>query len=169
MASTINDLYITGLINAHALENQAVQLLSRQVERLENYPEMEQRMREHIEESRRQEARIDEILRAHGTSASTVKDVGLSIMGNLAAMTHAAAQDEVVKNAFANYAFEHYEIASYRSLLVMAEAAGDTSAMAPLRESLAEEERMAQWISDHLDPTTQTYMRLTTSGQKAGV
>ena len=169
MASTINDLYITGLINAHALENQAVQLLSRQVERLENYPEMEQRMREHIEESRRQEARIDEILRALGTSASTVKDVGLSIMGNLAAMTHAAAQDEVIKNTFANYAFEHYEIASYRSLLVMAEAAGDTSAMAPLRESLAEEERMAQWISDHLDSTTRTYMRLTTSGQKAGV
>lgn len=169
MASTINDLYITGLINAHALENQAVQLLSRQVERLENYPEMEQRMREHIEESRRQEARIDEILRALGTSASTVKDVGLSIMGNLAAMTHAAAQDEVIKNTFANYAFEHYEIASYRSLLVMAEAAGDTSAMAALRESLAEEERMAQWISDHLDSTTRTYMRLTTSGQKAGV
>ena len=85
------------------------------------------------------------------------------------AVTHAAAQDEVIKNTFANYAFEHYEIASYRSLLVMAEAAGDTSAMAALRESLAEEERMAQWISDHLDSTTRTYMRLTTSGQKAGV
>lgn len=169
MATTINDLYATGLINAHALETQAVQLLSRQVERLENYPEMERRMREHIEESRRQAARLDEILRARGTSPSAIKDVGLSIMGNLAAMTHAAAQDEVIKNTFANYAFEHYEIASYRSLLIMAEAAGDTTAIPALRESLAEEERMAQWIADHLDSTTRTYMQLTASGQKAGV
>jgi ferritin-like metal-binding protein YciE len=92
MASSVRDLYVTGLVNAHALENQAVQLLSRQVERLENYPQMEQRMRQHIDETRRQEARLEEILRALGTSPSAVKDVGLSIMGNLAAMAHAPAQ-----------------------------------------------------------------------------
>ena len=169
MASSVRDLYITGLVNAHALENQAVQLLSRQVERLENYPQMEQRMRQHIDESRRQEARLEEILQALGTSHSAVKDVGLSIMGNLAAMGHAVTQDEVIKNTFANYAFEHYEIASYRALLAMAEAAGDSAAPTALRESLAEEERMAQWIADHLDETTRIYMRLESSGQKAGV
>jgi ferritin-like metal-binding protein YciE len=104
-----------------------------------------------------------------GTSPSTVKDVGLSIMGNLAAMAHAPAKDEVVKNTFANYAFEHYEIATYRSLLAMADVAGDVSASAALRESLSEEERMAQWIAEHLDETTRTYMRLENSGQKVGV
>jgi ferritin-like metal-binding protein YciE len=169
MASSVRDLYVTGLVNAHALENQAVQLLSRQVERLENYPQLEQRMRQHIDETRRQEARLAEILRALGTSPSTVKDVGLSIMGNLAAMAHAPAQDEVIKNTFANYAFEHYEIATYRSLLAMADVAGDASASTALRENLAEEERMAQWIADHLDETTRTYVRLESSGQKAGV
>ena len=40
MASTIQDIYVTGLRNAHALEAQADQLLSRQVERIENYPAM---------------------------------------------------------------------------------------------------------------------------------
>jgi ferritin-like metal-binding protein YciE len=169
MASSVRDLYVTGLVNAHALENQAVQLLSRQVERLENYPQMEQRMRQHIDETRRQEARLAEILRALGTSPSAVKDVGLSIMGNLAAMVHAPAKDEVIKNTFANYAFEHYEIATYRSLLAMADAAGDASAPTALRESLSEEERMAQWIADHVDETTRTYMRLESNGQKAGL
>ena len=169
MASSVRDLYVTGLVNAHALENQAVQLLSRQVERLEDYPQMEQRMRQHIDESRRQEARLEEILRALGTSPSAIKDVGLSIMGNLAAVAHAPAKDEVIKNTFANYAFEHYEIATYRSVLAMADVAGDASASTALRESLAEEERMAQWIADHLDETTRTYMRLESSGQKAGV
>ena len=51
----------------------------------------------------------------------------MSIVGNLAALGHSTASDEVVKNTFANFAFEHYEIASYSSLLTLAELAGDTS------------------------------------------
>ncbi len=35
MASSVKDIYVNGLTNAHALETQAVQLLSRQAERLE--------------------------------------------------------------------------------------------------------------------------------------
>ena len=36
------DTYISGLKNAHALEKQATQLIGRQLERIENYPEVEQ-------------------------------------------------------------------------------------------------------------------------------
>lgn len=169
MATSIKDIYISGLSNAHALENQAVQLLQRQVERLENYPAMRDRMRQHIEESRRQATRIEEILQKHGTSHSSLKDLGAGFMGNMAALAHTPAQDEVVKSTFANFAFEHYEIASYRGLLEMAEAAGDSSAPAALKESLNEEIRMAEWIDQHLPDTIRTYMQLTASGQKAGV
>src|SRR5690349_11121079 len=128
MATSVRDIYITGLQNAHALEAQAIQLCNRQVERYENYPELRERLREHAEESRRQQERIDQLLQALGTSPSTLKDIGTSIMGNMAAMGHAMAQDEVIKNCFANYAFEHYEIATYKALMEMAQAAGDGSA-----------------------------------------
>lgn len=169
MATSIQDIYVSGLVNAHAVENQAVQLLQRQVERLENYPDMAARMRAHIEESRRQAERLDRILEGLGTSPSTLKDTGLAIMGNLAALAHAPAQDEVMKNTLANFAFEHYEIASYRTLLIMAAEAGDNTGPSLLQQSLDEEIAMAKWIEEHLDPTTRTYMRLTASGQKAGV
>jgi ferritin-like metal-binding protein YciE len=169
MATSERDLYITGLINAHAVENQAIQLLQRQVERLESYPAMEQRLRQHIEESRRQAARLEEILQILGTSHSSLKDAVTGLMGNLAAMGHAVTQDEVIKNTFANYAFEHYEIAAYRSLLTMAEAVGDANGPRLLQESLDEEIRMARWIEEHLDETTRTYMRLEATGQKSGV
>jgi ferritin-like metal-binding protein YciE len=169
MASSFRDLYVTGLVNAHAVENQALQLMQRQVERLENYPEMAQRLRTHIDETRRQEARLEEILQSLGTSHSSFKDVGLSIMGNLAAMGHAATQDEVIKNSLANFAFENYEVATYRSLLTMAEVAGDPSGPRLLQESLKEEMDMAKWIEDHLDATTRRYMQLEAKGQKAGV
>lgn len=169
MTTSANDIYITGLRNAHALEMQATQLIDRQVERLENYPEMAQMLRRHGDESREQAKRLDRILEARGSDTSSIKDFGLGLMGNIAAMTHAIAQDEVIKNSLANFAFEHFEIASYRALLVMAEAAGDHTGPEMLRQSLAEEERMAKWIGENLESTVQRYIQLETSGQKSGV
>jgi ferritin-like metal-binding protein YciE len=169
VATSIRDIYITGLQNAHALEAQAIQLCERQVERLENYPEMRERLREHAEESRRQQERIDQVLQSLGSSPSTLKDIGTSIMGNMAALGHAMAQDEVIKNSFANYAFEHFEIATYLALLDMADAAGDSAAPRLLEQSLNEERRMAEWIHQNLSPTVRRYMQLEASGAQSGV
>lgn len=72
-------------------------------------------------------------------------------------MGHAMAGDEVLKNAFASNAFENYEIAAYKSLLAIADAAGvDASA---LETSLHEEERMAKWIDEHVQPLTLEFLR----------
>ena len=169
MPSSIRDIYVTGLVNAHALEAQAIQLINRQVERIENYPEMRERLRLHGQESQQQQQRLAQILDGLGTSPSTLKDIGTSIMGNMAAIGHALAQDEVVKNTLANFAFEHFEIASYRSLLIMAEAAGDTAAPRLLQQSLDEEIAMARWIEENLEATTRRYMQRETAGQTAGI
>jgi ferritin-like metal-binding protein YciE len=169
MATSIRDIYITGLTNAHALEAQAIQLCQRQVERLENYPEMRERLRQHVEESRQQQERVAQILDSLGTSPSTLKDIATSITGNMAAIGHAIMQDEVMKNTFANYAFEHFEIASYRALMEMAQAAGDTASPRLLEQSLNEEIRMAEWIEQNLSPTVRRYMQLESQGMKSGV
>src|SRR4051794_25272384 len=134
------DIYITGLRNQHAVENQAIELLERQVGRLENYPEMEDRMRRHIEESREQARRLEDLLSQYDTSHSSLKDAAMSLMGNMAALGHSTASDEVMKNTLANFAFEHYEIASYKSLLTLADLAGHTSGRSALEMSLREEQ-----------------------------
>lgn len=163
------EIYATGLRNQHAVENQAVELLSRQVERLENYPEMEARMRQHIEESRVQARRLEELLSSLGTSHSLLKDTALSLAGNMAALMHTVAPDEVVKNTFANYAFEHFEIASYKSLLTLSDAVGRGSDQTALKQSLSEELDMAQWIDQHLADTTLRYLQRSQAGLKAGL
>jgi ferritin-like metal-binding protein YciE len=171
-ATTIDaarDTYVAGLRNQHAVEEQAISLLQRQVERLENYPEMEARMRQHIEESQQQARRLETLLGEFGSERSGLKDTMMSMVGNMAAITHAAASDEVMKNTFANYAFEHFEIASYKSLLELADLTGHASAVTALRQSLAEEEDMAQWIDAHLTGTTRTYVSRLSAGVKAGV
>jgi len=169
MATSIRDIYITGLQNAHALEAQAIQLCQRQVERLENYPELRERLREHLEETRRQQQRIEQILQTLGTSHSKLKDIGTAIMGNIAAIGNAVMQDEVMKNTFAHYAFEHFEIASYRALIEMAEAAGDTSAQRLLEQTLNEEIRMAEFIDQHLPQIVRRYMQREAQGLQSGV
>jgi ferritin-like metal-binding protein YciE len=165
---TAREVYISGLRNQHAVENQAVELLERQIGRLENYPEMADRMRQHLGESKQQATRIEEILAGLNTSHSAFKDMVTSFMGNVAALGHASASDEVIKNTFANYAFEHYEIASYQSLLVVADVAGQQASAALLQQSLKEEQAMAQWIEDHLKPTMLRYVERYASGETAG-
>ena len=39
---------------------------------------------------------------------STLKDAAQSVMANVMAMTHAMAGDEILKNTFANNAFEKF-------------------------------------------------------------
>jgi ferritin-like metal-binding protein YciE len=163
------DLFLTGLRHQHAVENQAISLLSRQVERLENYPEMEARMRQHIRESEVHAHRLEEILSALGSSHSALKDAGLSLTANMAALAHSIAPDEVVKNSFANYAFEHFEIAAYTSLITLSQAIGETSSITALEQSLTEEVAMADWIHEHLADTTLRYLQRLTSGLEAGV
>jgi ferritin-like metal-binding protein YciE len=167
--STARDIYIVGLRNQHAVEHQAIELLERQVGRLENYPEMAERMRRHIGESQEQARRIEELLGQLDTSHSGLKDTMMSLVGNLAALGHGAAPDEVVKNTFANFAFEHFEIASYMSLLTLAELAGHNAGRSALATSLEEEKQMAAWIADHIDATTRRFVERSAANQTAGI
>jgi ferritin-like metal-binding protein YciE len=160
----MRELFVTGLVNAHAVEKQALSIMTPQVERIENYPEVADRLRLHIEETNGQIARLDEILAGFDTSSSALKDLGLSMSGGMAALTHSVAGDEIIKNSFANYAFEHFEIAAYKSLLVMAEDGGFANAMPLLKQSLGEEEAMAQWIDESLPVVTRRYATLYAEG-----
>jgi ferritin-like metal-binding protein YciE len=161
------EVYATGLRNAHALEQQAMQLMERQVERYERYPEVTQRLQQHIRETEQQIARLEELMHGMGTDRSLIKDWATSIMGNLAAIGHSIMPDEILKNTFANLAFENFEVASYMSLIAMAEATGNSGHVPTLRQSLAEEERMATWIRENTPAISLKYLQLAQQGGKA--
>ena len=162
------ELFITGLKNAHGVEHQALQLMDRQIEHLENYPEVEAMLRAHRAETEGQIERIDALLADFGTSASTVKDAVLSFTGNLAALAHMPAPDEIIKNSLANHAFENFEIAAYTSLLAIVEFGGFDSAGTALKQSLGEEQRMAQLVLDSIPAITRKYVDLRSAGETAG-
>jgi ferritin-like metal-binding protein YciE len=158
MASTAQEIFITGLRNAHAMETQARELMERQSERLTDYPEVQARMTTHLRETEGQLKRLDQCLSTLGESASAIKDTAQSVMGNMMAMAHSVAGDEILKNTFANNAFENFEIAAYKSLLTLCGPAGADSAKPLLEQSLKEEEAMAAWVDQNVEKVTLAYL-----------
>lgn len=163
----IRHTFVVGLRNAHALEEEALSLLDRQIERLAHYADVEVRLRSHRGETERQIERLETILDGLGESASAFKDATMKLGGNVAAMMHALAPDEILKNCFANAAFEAFEVASYKALIVMAEQGGFKTALPLLEETLREEQAMVTFLDETLPLVVQRYLALRSSGETA--
>lgn len=158
MSQTAREIFVVGLRNAHAMETQARELMERQSERLDEYPEVKAKVSAHLQETNEQLKRLEQCMESCGESASTFKDTAQSVAANAMAMAHSMAGDEILKDTFANNAFEHFEIAAYKSLLALCAAAGMDSARPPLEISLKEEERMAAWIDANVGKVTLEYV-----------
>ena len=162
-------LYLVGLRNAHAIEAMAAEMLERQLERIQSYPEMEAALRTHLAETRQQSERLDTILAAHGSAYSSLKETWMSLTGNVAALFHTVMADEVMKNHFANTAVEAFESAMYTSLIAMAEMVGDIQALPALKQSLAEEQKTETLIQSMTSALTTKYLERESVGEKAGI
>lgn len=147
-----------GLRNAHAVENQAMEIIDRQISLHDDYPEFREMLRLHLDETRQQKTRIEGLLARLNESPSSLKDMAMSFMGNVAAMMNAPADDAILKNLFSDTAFEAFEVASYRSLIAMAEQIGETDAVGVLQQSLREEEAMQRWLIEHNEEITRRFM-----------
>lgn len=164
---TLRSFFITGLKDAHALEHQALALMDRQLGHLEHYPQVSERLREHRRETEGQIARLDQILESFDVSHSTLKDTTMALGGNLAALAHVFAPDEIIKNSFANFAFENFEAASYTALITVTEVGGFSAARPLLEQTLDEEKRMAKWIEEHTPEITRQYLERRSAGETA--
>ena len=157
-SDTARAAFVLELRNAHAMERQSLELMKWQAVRLADYPEIEQRVRTHMKETEEQLRRLERCLEALNERPSILKDTALSLLGNLAATSNAMGEDEILKNMFSNYAFEHYEIAVYKSLERMAQELVSEEARSLLVASRDEEQRMADWIDRHIESVTAAYL-----------
>ena len=157
------------LRDAHAMENQAIEILEKQGNRLEHYPELRAKVRTHLEESRRHAERVERCLHQLGTDTSSLKTAAGKLIGTAQQLAGLFASDEVLKSGIADYAFEHYEIASYRILIAAATEAGEHEVRRSLEENLREEEAMAEWLGQHLPEVTRQYLHREAAGQSAKV
>jgi ferritin-like metal-binding protein YciE len=158
MATDTQERLLEWLGDAHAMEKESEALLSTLAARIEHYPELKQRLSEHVVETRRQSESLLGCIERLGGSPPAVKGFVAKTMGSIHAVCNALMSDEVVKGAAAGLALEHLEIAMYRALIAAAEQAGDRVTQEVCEGILQQERAMADWLSEHLEATVLQFL-----------
>jgi ferritin-like metal-binding protein YciE len=160
------DQLVAWLDDAYAMETGLVGILEQHANASGEHPDLVERRRRHAQETREHANRLRQCLEMLGTQPSSVKAGFSALIGNVEGAMTAAFGDELIKNALADCASEHFEIACYRALIAAA-CALDESRLAPLlEETLSEEEAMAHWLEERIPQVVQHLLARTLSARR---
>ena len=157
-ATSVQDIYLEGLRNQHAVETQAIGTIQNELSRMEPFPELHAKMKTDKERSTTQAARLDDLLAKHGSKKSLAKEAVTGAVATVAGFVHAGADDEILKNVLAAIGFKAYEIGSYKVLVTLADLAGVPDDKSVLEQSMKEEQEMGDWLGSHLPVLVKAYL-----------
>jgi ferritin-like metal-binding protein YciE len=151
------------LADAHAIEEQAIQLLE-SGPKLAAVPELARVFERHLGETREQQKRLEERLGAHDAGPSRLKDAVLRVGGlNIGGFFAAQPGDTPAKLAGFAFAFEHLEIGAYEQLKRVAHHAGDFDTARLAEEIIGEERAAAAAIREQFEPAVDASLGSTAS------
>ncbi|HUR57563.1 MAG TPA: ferritin-like domain-containing protein [Opitutaceae bacterium] len=148
----------TWLRDAHAMEQSLEHVLMRHAAAASDLPEVQQRLEEHLEETKRHRAQVAECLAVLEQTPSALKTAAGGFIGTMQGMSTGVFHDQLVKNALTDYAMEHFEIACYSSIIAAAEEAGLQSIAQICSGILREEVAMADWLEDQIPVLTRMFL-----------
>ena len=122
---------------------------------------MQQRIQRHIAETKTHAERVEQCLQTLDEKPSMMKSGAAKLSGMAQGASTGLARDELVKNVLSDYAAEHMEIASYRSLIAAAEELAQPRIAELCRANLREEEAMARWLEEQIDGATRAFLQET--------
>lgn len=146
----LDDLLVTYLKDALAIESQALQMLQLASKRGGD-PRLERLYSHHLEETRNHARLLSERLRAKGASSSTLKDAAMRLGALSWGGFFLAQSDTSLKLAGFSYAFEHLEIGGYELLKRVAIRADDSATVETTEGILDQERAMAERLHEAFD------------------
>jgi ferritin-like metal-binding protein YciE len=152
---TAKDMLIAWLNDAHGMENALIRVLEHQIKDAKDYPQVQAKLEEHLEQTRRHAQMVKDCVQQLGGKTSAVKTGLATLFGQMQAISTGAAQDEMIKNALADYAAESFEVASYTSLVHAAKVLGEQQIADVCQRILQEDEAMARWLHQNIPALTQ--------------
>jgi ferritin-like metal-binding protein YciE len=158
MAKDPKDTLASWLKDAHAMKVARIQNLERQADRYEDFPELKNKLTQHVSDGRRQVEEIERCLEQLGADTSAFKDAASKVASRLQNWTTSAAPDEVVKNCIANDAFAEFEAASFESLSVAAAQCGEPQIADMCARMRDREREAADWFQSEIPRITQGYL-----------
>lgn len=150
MSENVKEQLIKQLIEAHAMEKQAIQLLDKGASLIGD-EEVARVLRAHRLQTEEHERYITERLEAHGESASKLKDMAMQAGALGIGLAAGALPDTPLRLATVAFAFENLEIATYRILRRLAQRAEDTETVDVVDRILEQEEAAAELVRGSFD------------------
>jgi len=146
MENEQNERLIAWLNDARAMETALIPILEQHArETAEGCPAMKVRLERHVEETRRQAARLKDCIQRLGGKIEPAGDLA-PLLDALQIRTKGILSDEPMRNAILDFAIENFESACYQCIVQAAEELGHLDIAAACRDILLEEEEMARWI-----------------------
>lgn len=138
---TMNDLFVHQLQDIYYAEQQLTKALPKMADKATD-PQLKQGFLTHLEETKQQVTRLEEVFKMHGAKVKAVDCPAIDGIIEEADQTAGEVADKAVLDAAlinAAQAAEHYEIVRYGSLIAWAKQLGRSDCAAVLAKTLEEE------------------------------
>jgi ferritin-like metal-binding protein YciE len=138
---TLKDLYVHELKDLYSAENQLIKALPKMAKAATNR-QLSAAFRQHLDQTKRQAKRLEQILKSHDESTRAPKCEGMEgLIAEGDKMAKEDAEDEVRDAGLiaAAQRVEHYEIAGYGCARTYAQLLGDKKGAGLLETTLQEE------------------------------
>ena len=156
---TLQTLYLNELKDLYNAEQQLVKALPKMAKNAESQP-LSDAFTNHLEETKNQLARLDQIFESLGENPKGKKCVGMEGIVEEGAETIEEYEGSVLNAALISAAqrVEHYEIAAYGSVCAYAELLDRSEDLGLLKETLEEEKRADEKLSELSETINQEAM-----------
>lgn len=150
MSRDLDKQLVKYLNDAHAMELQSMELLEKAIE-IAGDVQLAQLYRGHLNDTRDHERYVKQRLEAIGERPSGLKNVTAKAGAMGLGLLTKAMPDTPAKLAGLAFAYENFEIASYRMLRKVAEIAEDAETLSMCDRIIPVEQQAAELIENNLD------------------
>jgi len=160
MAASIDEQLNLYLMDAHAIERQALEQVTR-ARKVAGDPELAAAFAEHVRETERHRTYVEDRLMVRGFDAKGApdKEVSARITGVAMALFARLQPDTPGKLVVHAFSYEHMELAAYELLELLAERAGDRATAETARTIAREEATMADRLAAAFDRAVEASLR----------
>ena len=158
-ADDLREQVVKYLADAHALENQSIQLMER-APKIVKEGELAKLFRDHLDETRAQQHAVEARLEALGGSPNKLQDAALRLGALNWGAFFQAQPDTPAKLAGFAHAVEYLEVGGYEQLRRVAERAGDAETVRVVERIIAEERTAAESIAAHWDDAVEATLEV---------
>jgi ferritin-like metal-binding protein YciE len=145
---TVRDELIAHLHEAYSMEGHLAQVLQEQLKNLGQYPQFQQRIQQHLDETKEHQDRMAQCLERMGKLPMQTRTPLSGLMNRLEGV-EAGQFHDLVQVGRDDYSAEHFEIATYTGLIALAHLFGDNETVRACEANLREDIVMALWLERH--------------------